>query len=91
MPYPKPYGAPPLNSRKFSASFGRESQRRIKKTVWRTEWVSNKLRPAHTAQRAKENADVHATLFCLPLPHRYPEAMFSEGGLQRRRIDSMGE
>ncbi len=33
------------------------------------------------AERAKINAGVHATLFCLPLPHRYAAAVLSEGGL----------
>jgi hypothetical protein len=44
---------------------------------------SNKLRPAHAAQRAKKNAGVHAALFCFPLPHRYAEAVL---GAQRRLI-----
>jgi hypothetical protein len=34
---------------------------------------------------AKKNAGVHATLFCLPLPHRYAEAVLSESGVQAIR------
>jgi hypothetical protein len=35
-------------------TFGRQSPRRNKKTVTRTEWHSNKLRPAHAAQQASD-------------------------------------
>jgi hypothetical protein len=39
------------------------------------------LLAAHAAQRAKKSTGVHATLVRLPLPHRYAEAVLSEGGL----------
>ena len=60
---------------------GLEARPQNKRTETRTEWHSNKLRPAYAAQRAKKSTGVHATLFRLPLPHRYAEAVLSEGGL----------
>jgi hypothetical protein len=38
-----------------------------------------------------KSTGVHATLLCLPLPHRYAETVLSESSLQRRRINYMGE